>query len=85
MSVAPGAEPGLSLFMKTMTVSEAEAGFARLLGWVASGEEVEILDQQRAIAKVVPVRKRTEASLAGSVVAEDDLVSPTGVPWGAAS
>ena len=85
MSVAPGAEPGLSLFMKTMTVSEAEAGFARLLGWVASGEEVEILDQQRAIAKVVPVRKRTEASLAGSVLAEDDLVSPTGVPWGAAS
>ena len=71
--------------MKTMTVSEAEAGFARLLGWVASGEEVEILDQQRAIAKVVPVRKRTEASLAGSVVAEDDLVSPPGVPWGAAS
>ena len=42
MSVAPGAEPGLSLFMKTMTVSEAEAGFARLLGWVASGEEVAI-------------------------------------------
>jgi len=73
------------LFMKTMTVSEAEAGFARLLGWVASGEEVEILDQQRAIAKVVPVRKRAEASLAGSVLAEDDLVSPTGVPWGAAS
>ena len=85
MAVAPGGEPGLSLRMKTMTVSEAEAGFARLLGWVASGEEVEILDQQRAIAKVVPVRKRTEASLAGSVVAEDDLVSPTGVPWGAAS
>ena len=81
----PEANPAYLCFMKTMTVSEAEAGFARLLRWVASGEEVEIYDHQQAIAKVVPLQKRTEASLAGSVVAEGDLVSPTGVPWGAAS
>ena len=71
--------------MKTMTVSEAQAGFAQLLGWVASGEEVEILDHPQAIAKVLPLQKRAEASLVDSVVAEGDLVSPTGVSWAAAS
>ena len=81
----PKANRAYLLFMKTMTVSEAQAGFARLLSWVASGEEVEILDHQQAVAKVVPWRRHTEASLAGSVVAEGDLVSPTAVPWEAAS
>ena len=37
--------------MKTMTVSEAETGFARLLGWLASGEEVEITEHQQPVAK----------------------------------
>ena len=55
--------------MKTMTVSEAEAGFARLLRWVANGEEVEILDHQQAVAKVVPLRKRAEVSLAAAAEA----------------
>jgi antitoxin (DNA-binding transcriptional repressor) of toxin-antitoxin stability system len=71
--------------MKTMTVSEAETGFARLLCWVASGEELEITLHRQSVAKVVPVRKPAVTSLAGSVLEEGDLVSPTGVRWEAAS
>ena len=71
--------------VKTMTVSEAEAGFARLLRWVASGEEVEITQHEQAVAKVVPLRKPAPTSLAGSVLEKGDLVSPTGVRWEAAS
>ena len=71
--------------MKTMTVREAETGFARLLGWVASGEEVEITEHQQPVAKVVPLRKPAVSSLAGSVLEEEDLISPTGAQWEAAS
>jgi len=71
--------------MKTMTVGEAEAGFARLLRWVASGEEVEITQHQQPVAKVVPLRKPAATSLAGSVLEEEDLISPTGARWEAAS
>jgi len=69
--------------MKTMTVVEAQTGFARLLRWVENGEEVEITQHEQPVAKVVPLRKPT--SLAGSVLEEGDLVSPTGVRWEAAS
>lgn len=71
--------------MKTMTVGEAEAGFARLLRWVASGEEVEITQHEQPVAKVVPLRKPAATSLAGSVLEEGDLVSPTGARWEATS
>ncbi|MEK7675636.1 MAG: type II toxin-antitoxin system prevent-host-death family antitoxin [Verrucomicrobiota bacterium] len=71
--------------MKTMTVSEAENGFDRLLRWVANGEEVEITQHQQPVAKVVPLRKPAATSLAGSVLEEGDLVSPTGARWDAAS
>jgi prevent-host-death family protein len=71
--------------MKTMTVSEAETGFARLLRWVESGEEVEITQHQQPVAKVVPLPKPAAASLAGSVLEEGDFVSPTGARWEAAS
>ena len=40
--------------MKTMTVSEAQAGLPELLRWVAAGEEVELVQQQQPVAKVVP-------------------------------
>ena len=70
-----------------MTVREAEAGFARLLRWVASGEAVEITEHQQPVAKVVPLQKPTDTSpsLAGSVREEGDLVSPTGARWEVAS
>jgi len=71
--------------MKTMTVSEAETGSARLLRWVASGEQVEIAEHQQPVAKVVPLRKPVATSLAGSVLDEGDLVSPVGVRWETAS
>jgi antitoxin (DNA-binding transcriptional repressor) of toxin-antitoxin stability system len=68
-----------------MTVCEAETEFARLLRWVASGEEVEITEDQQPVAKVVPVRKPAATSLAGSVLEEGDLVSPVDVRWKAVS
>lgn len=71
--------------MKTMTVSEAETGFARLLRWVESGEEVELTQHQQPVAKVVPLHKPAVGSLAGSVLEEGDLVSSTGARWEAAS
>ena len=37
-----------------MTVSEAQAGLPELLRLVAAGEEVELVQQQHAVAKVVP-------------------------------
>jgi prevent-host-death family protein len=65
-----------------MTVREAEAGFARLLEWVAGGEEVEITEHQRPVAKVVPPRAPVAAAtLAGSILEEGDLMSPTGALW----
>jgi prevent-host-death family protein len=66
-----------------MTVSEAQNGFARLLQWVEDGEEVEIVDHEQAVAKVVPLRKRT--TLAGSILEEQDVISPTGAHWESAS
>lgn len=69
--------------MNTMTVSEAQTGFARLLAWVERGEEVEITQHEQPVAKVVPARKADR--LAGSVLEESDLISPTGTRWEAAS
>jgi len=40
--------------MKTMTVSEAQAGLPELLRLVTAGEEVELIEQQQPVAKVVP-------------------------------
>jgi antitoxin (DNA-binding transcriptional repressor) of toxin-antitoxin stability system len=71
--------------VKTMTVSEAKSGFDRLLRWVAGGEEVEITQHKQAVARVVPLRTSAANSLAGSVLEEGDLVSPTGARWEAAS
>jgi prevent-host-death family protein len=71
--------------MKTMTVSEAQAGFAQLLRLVASGEEVELVQHEQPVAKVVPLKRSVTANLAGSVLEEGDLVSPTGAVWEAAS
>ena len=40
--------------MKTITVSEAQAGLPELLRLVAAGEEVELVQQQQPVAKLVP-------------------------------
>jgi len=71
--------------MRTMTVSEAQARFAQLLRLVASGEEVELIQHEQPVAKVVPLKRPAAASLAGSVLEEGDLISPTGAVWEAAS
>jgi len=71
--------------VKTMTVSEAQTGFAKLLAIIRSGEEVQLIQDQQPVAKVVPLRCPRNTSLAGSVLEEGDIVSPTGLAWEAAS
>ena len=71
--------------MKTMTVSEAQAGFDQLLDFVGNGEEVELIQGQQPIAKVVPLKRPGSTSLAGSVLEEGDIISPIGVAWEAVS
>lgn len=46
--------------------------------------EIVVTKRRKPIAKVVPVDKHGPASLVGSVVRENDLVSPTGATWEAA-
>ncbi len=41
--------------MKTATTSELRRKFARILGWVEKGQEVEITKRGRVIARFVPV------------------------------
>lgn len=71
--------------VKTMTISEAQNGFAKLLAIIGAGEEVELIQDQQPVAKVVPLKRAGKASLAGSVLEEGDLVSPIGIAWEAAS
>ena len=71
--------------VKTMTVSEAQTGFAKLLAIIGNGEEVQLIQDQQPVAKVVPLRRPGNTSLAGSVLEEGDIVSPTGLAWEAAS
>lgn len=71
--------------MKTMTVSEAQAGFAQLLGIIGRGEEVELIQDEQPIAKVIPLKQPSRVSLAGSVLEEGDIISPMGTTWEAAS
>ena len=42
--------------MKTLSVREAQHGFAAMLDLVAGGQEVEITRRRRVVARVVPVR-----------------------------
>jgi prevent-host-death family protein len=43
--------------MKTLSVREAQHGFAAMLDLVAKGQEVEITHRHKPVARVVPVRR----------------------------
>ena len=48
--------------MKTLSVREAQHGFAAMLDMVAAGEDVEITRRHRVVARVVPAtRPKTKA------------------------
>ena len=40
--------------MKTATVQQVPQQWAEILGWVAAGEEVQLTQQDRVVARVVP-------------------------------
>ena len=40
--------------MKTATVQQVPQQWAEILGWVAAGEEVQVTQQDRVVAKLVP-------------------------------
>lgn len=71
---------------KSITAAKFESSCLSWLEQVAdTGRELVITKQGKPIAKVVPVIQPKTSSLAGSVLWEDDLVSPTGAVWEAAS
>lgn len=43
--------------MKTTSAQQAPKTWAEILRWVAAGEEVELTDGDRVVAKVVPASK----------------------------
>ncbi len=57
--------------MKTITVSEANRGFSRLLREVAQGESFTIVSRGRVVAAI----KTAEAEIAQRSLAKSDLLS----------
>ncbi|MBK7862153.1 MAG: type II toxin-antitoxin system Phd/YefM family antitoxin [Archangiaceae bacterium] len=73
------------MVMKSATISAArfKAECLGLLDQVArTGRTLVITKRGRAVARLVPL-EATPRSLHGSVLAEDDIVSPTGAAWNA--
>jgi len=46
--------------MKTATVREIRNEFAKVLGWVEDGEQVEITKRRRVVARLVPVKAKAK-------------------------
>ena len=42
--------------MKTASVQQVPQEWTRILGWVAAGEEVELTDKEKVVAKVIPAK-----------------------------
>ena len=72
----------------TIAAGEFKARCLKLLDEVAeTGEDLVITKRGKPIARLVPVADGSAlfGALAGSVVAEDDIVSPVGEAWDADS
>ena len=71
---------------KTIGAGEFKAKCLELIDTVArTGTDLVITKRGKAIARLAPLAvKRPKKSLRGSIVADDDLVSPLGLPWEAA-
>jgi prevent-host-death family protein len=79
----PGGGPGsrrairLDRMTKSVGVHEAKTHLSRLLEQVATGEEVEITNRGRVVARLVPADRRPRFGFArSSVVIADDFDAP---------
>jgi antitoxin (DNA-binding transcriptional repressor) of toxin-antitoxin stability system len=59
--------------MKTASVQQVPERWAEILRWVAAGEEVQVVQRDRVIAKVVPPSKP---------VAQPDFLARAKAIWG---
>lgn len=48
--------------MKTATIRQVRLDFGTVLGWVAAGEEVTVLNRTRPVARICPPRAQTPAA-----------------------
>ncbi len=70
---------------KTIGATEFKAKCLELLDTVArTGADLVITKRGKAIARLAPLAaQKPQKSLKGSVLADDDVVSPLGLTWGA--
>lgn len=62
--------------MKTANAQEVPRKWTEILEWVAAGEEVEVTQQEKVVAKVVPATREA--------VAQPDFVARAKAVWGEA-
>jgi prevent-host-death family protein len=75
----------MSKAVRSIPAGEFKAKCLALLDEVAeTGQEVVVTKRGRAVARVSPVRPKKVRSLRGSILREEDIVSPVGVEWDAA-
>ncbi len=60
--------------MKTASVQQVPQLWNEILGWVAAGEEVEVTQQERVVAKVVPATPPR--------IAQPDFLARAKAIWG---
>ena len=60
--------------MKTADVQQVPQQWTEILGWVAAGEEVEVMQQEKVVARVVPAIPAT--------VTTPDFLARSKVIWG---
>lgn len=60
--------------MKTATVQQVPQRWNEILGWIAAGEEVEVTQQEKVGARVVPATQ--------PVVAQPDFLARAKAIWG---
>jgi antitoxin (DNA-binding transcriptional repressor) of toxin-antitoxin stability system len=60
--------------MKTASVQQVPQRWTEILGWIAAGEEVEVTQQEKVVAKVVPVGR--------SAVVQPDFLARAKAIWG---
>jgi len=62
--------------MKTTPVQQVPQKWAQILEWVAAGEEVELTEKEKVVAKVVPARQPDFLSRAKSIWGEQPAGKP---------
>ena len=60
--------------MKTASVQQVPQQWTEILGWVAAGEEVEVMEQEKVVARVVPANPATATT--------PDFLARARVIWG---